>query len=128
MATSSLPAAIRSATLDATATGPTMRRAKAQATVKALQDELAETNRGLVALAMELEQRVEERTDFVKMNLVDGYLVDGRLHLTQPLEQFTRPALRGCGQPRALDQFVDLGKTAMAVPVGHLHGRVFVRV
>jgi signal transduction histidine kinase len=36
--------------------------AEAQATVRALQGELAETNRGLVALTMELEQRVEERT------------------------------------------------------------------
>ncbi len=36
--------------------------AEAQATIQALQEELAETNRGLVALTMELEQRVEERT------------------------------------------------------------------
>ena len=36
--------------------------AKAQATVRALQDELAETNRGLMALTMELEQRVDDRT------------------------------------------------------------------
>jgi signal transduction histidine kinase/DNA-binding NarL/FixJ family response regulator len=36
--------------------------AEAEATIRALQDELAETNRGLVALSMELEQRVEERT------------------------------------------------------------------
>lgn len=35
--------------------------AKTEATVRALQEELALTNRGLVALAMELEQRVEER-------------------------------------------------------------------
>ena len=38
------------------------RLAEAQATIQALQHELAETNRGLVALSMELEQRVEERT------------------------------------------------------------------
>ena len=36
--------------------------AKAQDTVRVLHEELAETNRGLMALAMELEQRVEERT------------------------------------------------------------------
>jgi light-regulated signal transduction histidine kinase (bacteriophytochrome) len=36
--------------------------AKAQETVRVLQEELAETNRGLVALTMELEQRVDERT------------------------------------------------------------------
>ena len=36
--------------------------AEAEATIRALQDELAETNRGLVALSMELEQRVEART------------------------------------------------------------------
>jgi chromosome segregation ATPase len=35
--------------------------AEAQATIRALQDELAATNRGLVALTMELEQRVDER-------------------------------------------------------------------
>ncbi len=35
---------------------------KAQATVDVLQEELAETNRGLVALALELEKRVDERT------------------------------------------------------------------
>ena len=36
--------------------------AEAKATIRALQEELADTNRGLVALSMELEQRVEERT------------------------------------------------------------------
>ncbi|MGO8752843.1 MAG: response regulator [Thermoguttaceae bacterium] len=36
--------------------------AEAEATIRGLQDELADTNRGLVALSMELEQRVEERT------------------------------------------------------------------
>jgi PAS domain S-box-containing protein len=33
-----------------------------QATIAALQEELAETNRGLVALTLELEERVDERT------------------------------------------------------------------
>jgi C4-dicarboxylate-specific signal transduction histidine kinase len=36
--------------------------AEAEAMVRALQQELAETNRGLVALTMELESRVDERT------------------------------------------------------------------
>lgn len=36
--------------------------ANAQAMIAALQDELAETNRGLVALSMEFENRVEQRT------------------------------------------------------------------
>ena len=36
--------------------------ARAQETVRILQEELAATNRGLMALTMELEQRVEERT------------------------------------------------------------------
>jgi light-regulated signal transduction histidine kinase (bacteriophytochrome) len=35
---------------------------EAQETIQALQAELAETNRGLVALTLELEQRVDERT------------------------------------------------------------------
>lgn len=35
---------------------------EAQEIIQALQDELAETNRGLMALALELEQRVDERT------------------------------------------------------------------
>src|SRR5579871_1541651 len=34
----------------------------AQTTIRGLQEELAETNRGLIALMLELEQRVEERT------------------------------------------------------------------
>jgi signal transduction histidine kinase len=34
----------------------------AKGTIRALQDELVETNRGLLALAMELEERVKERT------------------------------------------------------------------
>ncbi len=38
------------------------RLAEAYETIQALQDELAETNRGLVALTLELEQRVDERT------------------------------------------------------------------
>jgi chromosome segregation ATPase len=36
--------------------------AEAQATVQALQEELKETQRGLLALTLELEQRVDERT------------------------------------------------------------------
>jgi PAS domain S-box-containing protein len=36
--------------------------AEAEAAIRALQDELADTNRGLVALSMELDERVEERT------------------------------------------------------------------
>ena len=36
--------------------------AKAQATVRILQEELAETNQGLIALTLELETRVDERT------------------------------------------------------------------
>lgn len=41
-----------------------MRRqlAEAQEVIQTLQDELAETNRGLIALTLELEQRVDERT------------------------------------------------------------------
>jgi light-regulated signal transduction histidine kinase (bacteriophytochrome) len=35
---------------------------EAQATIRVLQEELAETNRGLLALTLELEQRVDERT------------------------------------------------------------------
>lgn len=35
---------------------------EAQATIRTLQEELAETNRGLLALTLELEQRVDERT------------------------------------------------------------------
>ena len=38
------------------------RLSEAQASIRLLQDELAETNRGLMALAMELEQRVDART------------------------------------------------------------------
>ena len=38
------------------------RLAEAQATIQALQEELKETQRGLLALTMELEQRVDERT------------------------------------------------------------------
>jgi signal transduction histidine kinase len=38
------------------------RLVQAQETINALQEELAETNRGLLALTLELERRVEERT------------------------------------------------------------------
>lgn len=38
------------------------RLAEAQQRIRQLEDELAETNRGLVALTMELEQRVDQRT------------------------------------------------------------------
>ena len=38
------------------------RLAKAQEMIRTLQEELAETNRGLIALTLELEQRVDERT------------------------------------------------------------------
>ncbi len=38
------------------------RLAEAEATIRALQEELAESNRGLVALNLELDERVEQRT------------------------------------------------------------------
>ncbi len=44
------------------ANGLPQQLAEAEAAVRMLQQELAETNRGLVALTMELESRVEERT------------------------------------------------------------------
>src|SRR2546427_9752429 len=44
------------------ANGLSRQLGEAEDTVRALQQELAETNRGLVALAMELESRVDERT------------------------------------------------------------------
>ena len=43
--------------------------ADARALIRALEKELAETNRGLVALNLELDQRVEERTaDLARTN------------------------------------------------------------
>jgi len=42
--------------------------AQAQETIRALQEELAESNRGLVALALELEQRVDERTAALRVS------------------------------------------------------------
>ncbi len=44
------------------ANGLSRQLVEAEDTVRALQQELAETNRGLIALAMELESRVDERT------------------------------------------------------------------
>jgi signal transduction histidine kinase len=44
------------------ANGPQRQLAEAQESIRALQEELAETNRGLLALTLELEQRVDERT------------------------------------------------------------------
>lgn len=43
-------------------TDPEQQLAAARETIRGLQDELAETNHGLLALTMELEHRVEERT------------------------------------------------------------------
>ena len=40
---------------------------EAQETIQALQEELAETNRGLIALTLELEQRVDERTKELRL-------------------------------------------------------------
>ena len=40
--------------------------AEAQATIQVLQEELQETQRGLLALTMELEQRVDERTQALR--------------------------------------------------------------
>lgn len=42
--------------------GPTQEMMATDETIRALQQELAETNRGLVALTLEMEQRVDERT------------------------------------------------------------------
>jgi signal transduction histidine kinase len=59
----------------------TKQLARAEATVRTLQQELAETNRGLVALTMELEQRVDERT--AELRAAHGELLKTNSELMQ---------------------------------------------
>src|SRR5277367_916597 len=56
-------------------------------TISALQTELAETNRGLMALSWELEQRVDERTALLQATHDELQHTNGELkQLTQELE------------------------------------------
>jgi light-regulated signal transduction histidine kinase (bacteriophytochrome) len=59
--------------------------AKAQEMIRTLQEELAETNRGLVALTLELEQRVDERTK--ELRAAHGELEKTNVELLQLTSQ-----------------------------------------
>lgn len=61
--------------------------ARTEATVHALQAELAETNRGLVAMTMELEQRVEQRT--AELRATRDALEQSNLELEERVRQRT---------------------------------------
>jgi light-regulated signal transduction histidine kinase (bacteriophytochrome) len=54
---------------------------EAKKTIRALEEELAETNRGLIALTLELEQRVDERTKELRQTHAE--LQKANLELTQ---------------------------------------------
>jgi light-regulated signal transduction histidine kinase (bacteriophytochrome) len=61
------------------------RLAKAQEIIRTLQEELAETNRGLIALTLELEQRVDERTK--ELRAAHGELEKTNVELLQRTSQ-----------------------------------------
>ena len=69
------------------ANGLSRQLVEAEDTVRALQQELAETNRGLIALAMELESRVDERTVDLRTTQEELQRTNSELlHMTLELE------------------------------------------
>ncbi|HWI60089.1 MAG TPA: histidine kinase dimerization/phospho-acceptor domain-containing protein, partial [Bacillota bacterium] len=85
--------------------------ASTEATVRALQEELAETNRGLVALTLELEQRVDARTaELRQLNLeLEARVQERTAQLRQAndnLQNFAHSAAHDLRSPlRAIKNF-----------------------
>jgi light-regulated signal transduction histidine kinase (bacteriophytochrome) len=67
--------------------------AKARKTIRELEQELAETNRGLMAMAMDLEQRVEQRTEALRRT------ADELARSNKDLEQFAYVASHDLQEP-----------------------------
>jgi PAS domain S-box-containing protein len=79
----------------------------AQETIRTLQAELAETNRGLIALSWELEQRIDERTAQLQAAHDELQRTNGELmHLTVELED------RVAQRTESEERFRNLAETA----------------
>lgn len=78
--------------------------AKAHKTIRALQKELSETNRGLIALTLELEARTEELEYLNKELEAFSYSVSHDLrHPIMLIGGFSQALLEDCGQQLDLD-------------------------
>ena len=92
-------------------TDPALRRklSESQETIRSLQDELTETNKGLLALAMELEERVDQRTSQLRIRAEQQTAVAllGQAALDTPeLEEILSQAVSQVATTLAVDQIV----------------------
>ncbi len=94
--------------------------AQAQETIRSLQQELQETNRGLVALTLELEKRVDARTSELRATQAELQRTNAELlALTRDLEKRVAERTNELQQAVEHAQAADRAKTLMIANVSH---------
>ena len=101
--------------------------AEAQEIIRALREELSETNRGLVALNFELEDRVAERTaelaaanDALKREIVERMRVEAERERLLASTQEARA--RAEAAVRARDDFLSIAAHELKTPITSIYG------
>lgn len=103
------------------------RLAEAQETIRALREELAETNRGLVALDLELEGRVAERTaELAAANEALKKEIAERVRVEEERERLLVSTQEARAQAeaavKARDEFFSVAAHELKTPITSIHG------